>query len=250
MSVLREVDARMKLLFLLAYAVCCLHARSVPALALCAVAAVAASVAVRVRPGDVASALRFLVPVLAFTAVMQVLCYQQGQVVASLGPLVVTSGSLGQAARMVVALACLMAVNVAFMRCTAPEDLVAAFGWAIAPLRRLGVRTDSLMLSLLVTFRFAPVLVGDFNQLKRAQVSRLGRFDGPVHQRVAAYARLFPPLVRGSFARADTLAEGFACRCFNDSGARTSLHSTRLGLRDAACGVASVAFVACFALLA
>ena len=107
--------------------------------------------------------------------------------------------------------------------------------WLLSPLRALGVRTEAFMLSLSVAFRFVPVLVNDFSQLKQAQQARCASFEGSVSQRVANYARLFAPLARSSLRRADTLAEAFIARAFSCTSAPTSLHVARFGAREVVC---------------
>lgn len=236
-------DARMKVLCLVVYAIAALHARTLLALGVCALAALAMAVATGMTVRTALAALRPLAVVLAFTVVMQVLYIQQGAVLLAVGPVAVTQGALEAAGSMLVGLVCVMVASIAFMRCTPSDQLVSALNWTLAPLRALGVRTGAFMLALSVAFRFVPVLATELGQLKRAQLARHARFDGKVRERVAAYARLFPPLVRSSFRRADRLAEAFVARCFT-GGARTSLRAQRFRLRDLALLVSVVALAA------
>ncbi|MBQ9003121.1 MAG: energy-coupling factor transporter transmembrane protein EcfT [Eggerthellaceae bacterium] len=221
-------DARVKLVCLVAYIVAALHARTPVALGVCAAAAVAMVVAVRLKPHAIAGALRSLAAILAFTALMQFL-YSP-------------AGALEATATMLVGLACVMVASIAFMRCTPSDQLVATFDWLCAPLRAIGLRTGTFMLALTVAFRFVPVLASEFGQLKQAQLARHASFEGSVRDRVSAYARLFPPLVRSSFRRADRLADTFVARCFTGAG-RASLHPQRFRSRDLALAAATAAFL-------
>ena len=243
-SFLSRADARVKLLCLLLYFVAALHARSVVALAACALAALAGAIATRLDVSSIAKAVLPFAVIVVVTLVMQVLYIQQGEVIAQFGPIAVTTGALAAAGAMLVSLLCVLAMSLAFMRCTSTEQLTSAFGWLLAPLGKLGLRVDAFMLALSVAFRFVPVLVEDFVQLKRAQSSRLAAFDGSVGKRLNAYMRLFPPLVRGSFRRADHLAEAFLSRCFGSGLPRTSLHELHTGWRDVLLLVPTVAILA------
>ena len=222
-------DARVKLVCLVAYIVAALHARTPVALGVCAAAAVAMVAAVRLKPRAIVAALRPLAAILAFTALMQFL-YSP-------------AGALEAAATMLVGLTCVMAASIAFMRCTPSDQLVATFDWLCAPLRAIGLRTGTFMLALTVAFRFVPVLASEFGQLRQAQLARHASFEGSVRDRVSAYARLFPPLVRSSFRRADRLADTFVARCFSGAG-RTTLFSRHLRLRDLAFLAVAAAFAA------
>ena len=221
-------DARVKLVCLVAYIVAALHARTPVALGVCVAAAIAMAVATRLTPRSAMAALRPLAAILVFTVVMQFLY----------DPVTAFEASLC----MLVGLACVMIASVSFMRCTPSDQLVATFDWLCSPLRALGVRTGKFMLALTVAFRFVPVLAGEFGQLKQAQLARHASFDGKVRDRVSAYARLFPPLVRSSFRRADRLADTFVARCFTGTG-RASLHPQRVRVRDLALMAATASLV-------
>ena len=231
---LQMVDARVKLVCLAVYIVVALHAGTPAALALCLAAAVLVAAFVRMTPRDAGMVMRPLAPIVLITVIMQVWYFQQGHVIAQLGPVVLTTEGLWAIARMVLSLLSIMLASVAFMRCTATEELMRVLRWLLAPFRALGMRVEGIVLALDVAFRFVPVLVADFQQVKRAQEARCGSFDGGVRQRVDAYARLFAPLTRSSLRRADTLAQAFVARCFSCGIQPTTLHEGGLGLREAA----------------
>ena len=244
MGPLARIDARVKLLCLVAYVIATLHAHTLPALGICVAAAVAAALAVRMGGRDMARVLRPLLIILVVTAIMQVLGIQQGDVLVQLGPIAVTTGALASIGRMVGALFAVMVASVAFMRCTPSEELARALGWLLSPFRRAGLRVDGLLFSLSVAFRFVPVFADEFGRLKRAQMARCGGFEGGVRGRLGAYARLFAPLVRGSFRKADNLAEASVARGFGGAVQRTSLHRGHFGTREVACIAVTAAVVA------
>lgn len=248
MKLLQSLDARSKLVCLAVYIVVTLHARTPVALAICAAVALGLAMAVRLSGRDARKVLLPLAPILVVTVVMQVLYFQQGTVIAQLGPVALTVEALAQAGRMVASLFSVMLASVSFMRCTSSEELVRTLRWLLGPLSTAGVRTEAFMLSLSVAFRFAPVLVGEFRQMKSAQEARCANFGGNVRERLNSYARLFAPLVRSSFRRADVLAEAFVARCFACGAPPTSLHAGRFGLPELAllAATAAIALLALF----
>lgn len=158
---------------------------------------------------------------------------QQGDVLAWVGPVAITREALSSSAAMLVGLLCVLGASIAFMRCTSSEELAYALGWMLLPLRHVGVHAGGFVFSLSVAFGFVPVLVGDFSQLKVAQQARHAAFDGSVRQRLASYARLFPPLIRSAFRRADHLAESATSRCLTRDVPSGGLHPARFGVREA-----------------
>lgn len=231
---LRGLDARVKLVCLAVYFIVALHARSAASLGVCASAMVTLALVTRIDVRSVCLALLPLAPILAVTVVAQVLYVQQGDVLAWLGPVAVTREALAGAAAMMVGLLCILGASMALMRCTKPDELARAVGWLLAPLRHLGVRVGGASFALSVAFGFVPVLASDFTRLKRAQQARHASFDGGVSRRLAAYARLFPPLVRSAFRRADALAESAASRCLARDVPAVALHPACFGIREAA----------------
>ena len=238
---LSRADARVKFACLAVFVVASLHARTPLALCVCIVSALIAAVLARCSARDVGTVLRPLAPILVITVVMQVLSNQQGTVVIQLGAVPVTAEALYESARMLGSLFGIMVASVAFMRCTTTEELVCMLRWLLEPLRMLGVRVDAFMLALSIAIRFIPVLLSDFDQLKHAQAARGARFEGGVREKLAAYARLFGPLMRSSFMHADTLAEAFLARCFGCCARASSIRETKIGASEAALCVATAA---------
>lgn len=240
-DVLLGVDARVKLVCLAMFVIVSLHANTVASLAICAACAIASALAVGVGPFEMGRVLRPLAPIVVVTAIMQLASFQQGAVLFAAGPVTVTSEAVFSAVRMIVGLFCVMTASVSFMRCTSSEELIRALAWFLGPFHALGLRVEAFMLSVSIAFRFVPVLAHDFGRLRMSQIARCGSFEGGVRDRLSAYMRLFPPLVRGSYRRADALAEAFVARCFSYGPRRTSLHVASCGAREVAFAFSAVA---------
>lgn len=213
-TALARVDARWKLLALVAYMLVVFNVGGWPALGACAAAAAACSLAARLRPRTLVRAIVPFSAVLVFTAAMQVLCWS-GTVLFCVGGLSVTAEALDASAAMTVRLACAMAASLAFTACTTTSELSRAFARLLRPFECLGLRTGGLVFALDVAFAFIPVLVDEFRAVKRAQEARLADFDaGGVRGRLAAYQRVFAPVFRNAMRRADQLAEAAVARAW------------------------------------
>lgn len=242
------IDARAKLVFLIAFMVATLHARDALSLGVCFGLALCLSLMVRLPRSAVRGVLVPLLPIVVFTVVLQVLAYPEGTLLARLGGVSVTVEALVTSARMVVCLLALVLASVSFMRCTRAEELVFTLEWLLRPLGALGLRTDAFILSLSVTLGFLPVLVREFRGLRAAQMARGAEFEGSLATRVRAYARLFAPLFRSSFSHADCLADAFLARGFSIASKRATLYTGHFGWREGACLLlAALICVVCFA---
>lgn len=206
-----EVDARVALTALLAYLAVVLCLQDIRALGVCLALSVALAFAVRVRPKEMARAAGPLLSILVITTVAQVLYAQEGTVVASVGPLVITEEALLTIAVMIVRLACIMLASVAFMRVVTTDDLVEALAFFLRPLKRLGVRVDAFLLSLDLAFQFLPVLLAEFKALKAKQEEvDPALASSRVVAKLRGYQKIIAPLAVRSFAYADEVAAQFA----------------------------------------
>lgn len=218
-----RLDARAKLLLLVAYIVVIFNVSGWVALGICAAVAIVCCAAARLRPRAVVRALVPLATILAFTVFMQLWYWQDtGTPIAWAGPFTLTVEALNSSAVMIATLCCVMAVSIAFMACTPTRKLVQAFAWLLTPFDRLGFRTEGLVFALNVAFTFLPVLVREFRSVKLAQQARFADFNGDVRGRLAAYRRVFAPLLRNSMHRADRLAEAAISRAWGSSAPSSS----------------------------
>lgn len=107
-------------------------------------------------------------------------------------------------------------------------QLSEAFISFLNPLRRLGVPVDDAATILSLALRFIPLIAEELAAIKRAQVSRGTQFDtGGAWQRISAYLAVFTPLLIGLFRRANVLACAMDARCYG-AGPRTSLNEAML----------------------
>jgi len=228
---LRHIDARVRLACLVLYVLAVFNAGSWWALAACVVVAMAVGVAAGLGPRDVVRVLRPLAAVLVVTVAVQLL--------------VDSASALVTSARMLVVLLCVMCASAAVARVSTATELTDALAWAVSPLTRAGVRTEGFLFALNVALTSVPTLADDLHQLRWAQEARLASFDGSVTERLRAWSRVFPPLVRGSLRRADTLADAALCRGLGSGATRVSRRVHMLGAADV---LALLGFVALFVL--
>ena len=244
------LDPRAKIFAALAYLVGAFCVTSWAGLAVAAVAASAMAAASGVGVRDCLRALRPFAFLMAFVFVFDVLFVNSGDVLVQAGIVCVSTGGIAFALTSVVRFACVLLATSMLMRTTSPTELSDGAFLLLSPLRALGLKTDDAALALGMTFRFIPVLVEEFDQVKAAQEARLARFDGGVAARLRAYGPVIVPLFVRALRRSEQLALAVANREYAASDVRrTSFRAYRMAVRDtlvvvvfAALMVAGIAF--------
>ena len=156
-----SIDARIKLLCFVLYAIVLFKAENPVVLGLCVLFAGAFAGVVHVNPKEVLAALKPLGVILVITLMAQVLYCQSGTALFEVLGLPVYAEAVFTAVFMIVRLVCLMVTSLAFMHCVSSKSLVDTLSWFLRPLQRLGVRTDAFMLMLDVAFSLLPFLTAE-----------------------------------------------------------------------------------------
>ncbi len=229
---LARLDARVKLLLLLAITVAAFSSANLPVLIVWyALLAVSMHFA-RMDLADVVRSVRPVLFVLLFTLVANVLVLDGRGDIALVGPvgLSVSGGLRGfsAVARIVLlaGFACVVSAS------TTPPELSDACVRLLKPLGRLGVPVADIGLVLSLALRFIPIVAEEYQRIQLSQRSRGVRFDeGSLVQRVRVWASVLTPLLVGLFRRADRLAESMAARCYAD-GSAAQVAVRRLTHRD------------------
>lgn len=213
-SMIRNIDARIKLAALVVYFLVAFHASGPVGLGIVALIAVVLAGGAGITPVQAAKVMVPLAFVLVVTCLLQMMTWQEGNPLGSIGPWLITDQGIARALRMVVVQASVVLASMAFMRYTDAVQLVHAVEQLLYPLKRRGVNVDAFILSITVAMNFVPVLVKEFFVLRSAHAVRGVSFEGPIRERLRSNTRLVAPLLRSSFRHADNLAESFLARCF------------------------------------
>ncbi|WP_455138712.1 energy-coupling factor transporter transmembrane component T family protein [Thermophilibacter sp.] len=217
-SALHRAPAAAKLAGLLACVVLVVAADGPLALGLaCALVAALAAVSRvgwRVAARSVWGLRWFLLTVLALNAL-----FGGGEALVSLGPVGVSAEGLARGAGVVVRTALVVVLGTLLTATTRPQELVDGVRALLAPLARLGVRTEVAALAVGVTVQFVPTLLRESRQLIRAQQLRCGSVaTRGIMRRAVSYVRLLVPIFVAAFRRADELALAMEARGYRLDG--------------------------------
>ena len=112
-------------------------------------------------------------------------------------------------------------------------DITVALSRLLSPLDKMRVPVQDVSMIVSIALRFIPTITESALTVKRAQEARGARFDeGPVLERVKAWALVLAPLSVRLFKTAETLSVAMDARCYGVSP-RMDLRGGRMGPADA-----------------
>jgi energy-coupling factor transport system permease protein len=98
---------------------------------------------------------------------------------------------------------------------TSLVDLTDGSEALLAPVQKLGLPVNGLIMVLVIAFKFVPILVAEIERLIKAQTARGASFSrGSIAQRMASFGSLLVPLFVSAFRRAEALTIAMEARCY------------------------------------
>jgi energy-coupling factor transport system permease protein len=182
------------------------------------------------KPGFLLRGAKPLLPLLAFTALLQTLFSWPGDsstVLVALGPISLTAREGRLIIMMGLRTLSLMTAIALFTSVTSEGETVHGIEDSLAPLTRLGFHPQRLALAAGIALRFVPMIAGELESIAKAQASRgadFGSGRGSPLAKARAYLPLFVPVTVRALERAEILAEAMEARGYTEAG-RTRLAS-------------------------
>ncbi len=172
---------------------------------------------------------------IAITAVCNLFFTQAGSVLFQRGVISITMTGIHNAVFYTLRLIFLVAGASVMTLTTSPSRLTDGFESLLHPLGGLGVPACEIAMMMSIALRFIPILGGEAEKIKRAQLARGADFDegGPI-KRVRGLAPILVPLFVSSFRRANDLALAMEARCYRGGEGRTKMHPLRYTGADGA----------------
>lgn len=261
-----RLDARVKLVLLLAYSITLFFVHTWIGLGMCIAACSALMLLSRIPLRRMATLLVPVYVILAFTLLFNSFSLDVNHVVSGYGMGDVSAGAFaglapiplagsfgfvpeGFARGCFYALRIVFLVLASFVVCftTTSNDLTDALNDFLKPLRALRVPTQDIAMMISIALRFIPVTAEEFVQVRAAQWARGAAFStGTLIERLRAWQTVLIPLFVGLFRRADNLAVAMEARCYGLGEERTELNPRRFAGASAA--VLALGLAACASL--
>ncbi len=234
-SLLHKTDPRFKIVILILLIVFIFLAKNAFSLGFAAAAMAAVMLISRVPLRLYLKNMKAILPVLLFTAVINLFYGDGGRVLFSVWKLTVNTEGVYRAVFMAVRIILLILISSALTYTTTPNDLTDAIESLLSPLKYVGLKSavHTLAMMMTIALRFIPTLTEEAEKIMNAQKARGADLEnGRLSERVKALIPILIPLLISSVRRAYELAEAMECRCYNGGEGRTRMKQLRTAPRD------------------
>ncbi|MFT3951008.1 MAG: energy-coupling factor transporter transmembrane component T [Oscillospiraceae bacterium] len=242
-SVIHRLDARVKLILSFAFIVMLFAAKDAFGLAVSVVFMLGAFVLSGIPFSLMLKSLKPMIPILIFTAVLNLFFMKSGDVLFGFWKIQITTGGVSFTAFMLVRIIALIIGTSLLTYTTSPIDLTDAIERLFSPLKKIKVPVHELAMIMTIALRFIPTLIEETDKITSAQKARGAEIDsGGLKSRVKALVTIIIPLLVSSLRRAEELALAMECRCYHGGEGRTRMKQLKLGIRDAWASAVTAAF--------
>ena len=231
-TVVHRLDARTKLIALVAYIVALFLAKSWVSYALMALVFATVSALTKIKPNILFSGLKPLLFIVVFTGLIN-LFYGGGEPLVEFWIFTITADGIRTAIFMVLRIMLLVCGTFLLTYTTSPLALTDGLEVLLDPLKKLKLPVHELAMMMSIALRFIPTLIEETDKIMSAQKARGASFDtGKLTERAKALLPLLVPLFVSAFRRADELATAMECRCYHGGEGRTRMKQLRYEKRD------------------
>ena len=218
-SVLHQLDARFKLVFLVMLSFVSLKAQGA-ALAILTITLLALMINAGQTVKSLLTLLRYVIIFLVLIFIARALA-TPGATLFEYKTVTVTREGIHGGMLVCWRLMLVILIGLAFVTTTRTPEVKAAVEWFLSPVPLVPARRVSIMMSLVV--RFIPVILDQAKETADAQRARgVENRKNPLYR----LTKLLIPLMRRTFERADKLALAMEARCYTENRTDPDLSST------------------------
>lgn len=222
-SLLHRLDARVKLLCLVALVIAVILANSIPGYGIMALLTVLLVRLSRLDLKTAAASVKRVIPFFLVIFLMNSLFYDQGEALWSWWIFRPSAAGMIIGTNVVLKLVLLMILFNILMSTTAPMKVTAALASLLHPLSYIRIPVADLALMISVAIQFIPTLMEETEMIRRAQTARGARFDSPrLREKAESIMPLVIPIFLSAFRRADELATAMEARGYRGGKRRTA----------------------------
>ncbi len=231
-SVVHKLDARTKLILLIAIIVFIFAATNYMSLLLITLASLLVVLLTRISFKMYLKSMKVILMVVLFTGIIN-LFYGSGEVLWEWQFIKITEGGINNAVFVTIRIATLVIISSVLTFTTSPSDLTDGLERLMKPLTVFHVKVHEIAMMMTIALRFIPVLLEETDKIMNAQKARGADMEsGGIIKRVKALIPVLIPLFVSSFRRANDLAMAMECRCYNGGRGRTRMKVLRFSLND------------------
>ncbi|MBR2498890.1 MAG: energy-coupling factor transporter transmembrane protein EcfT [Clostridia bacterium] len=248
-SFVHNMDARVKILAVIAYIVAVFLVQSVTTaqgvafqflgFGACLLFVLIATLCARVPFGKVLKSIKGIMFFIVLSAILQIFFNASGNVLVKWSFITITDVGLLNAGFLVARISLIVLGASLLTLTTSPVEIADGIESLMYPLKFIKFPVHEFALIMSIALRFIPTLLDETDRIIKAQKARGADFDsGNILKRVKALMPVLIPLLISSFRRADELADAMDSRCYSGSKVRTKYKKMRLTWRDLVATVA------------
>lgn len=232
-GVLHKLDARTKILFLVAFIVLIFCSFNFYALGLVTAFTVVTVFLSKVPVKMFLKSLKTIILVVVITSVLN-LFYGTGEPIFEWWIFSITLDGIFNAIFVTVRIICLVVVSSALTFTTSPTDMTDGLERLMKPLTIFHISVHEIAMMMTIALRFVPTLLEETDKIMSAQKARGADMEsGNLINRIKALIPVLVPLFVSSFRRAYDLAMAMECRCYRGGKGRTRLKQMHFTGKDA-----------------
>ena len=233
-SMIHKLDARTKILLLIAMIAFIFSAQNYMALLLITLASLLVVLITKISFLMYLKSMKVILIVVVFTGIIN-LFYGSGEVLWEWQFIKITEGGINNAVFVTIRIATLVIISSVLTFTTSPSDLTDGLERLLSPLKVFHVKVHEIAMMMTIALRFIPVLLEETDKIMNAQKARGAEMEsGGLFKRVKALIPVLIPLFVSSFRRANELAVAMECRCYNGGKGRTRMNVPHFSRRDLA----------------
>lgn len=236
-SFVHKMDARVKILAVIAYMVAVFLVKSVPyqflGFAACLLFVLIATAAAKVPFLRVLKSIKAILFFVVLSAVLQLFFNTSGTLVFEWKFIKIYNGGLLNAAFIIARITLIVLGASILTLTTSPVEIADGIESLLYPLKWIKFPVHEFALIMSIALRFIPTLLDETDRIIKAQKARGADFEsGNIFKRAKALIPVLIPLLISSFRRADELADAMDARCYSGSKCRTKYKKMKLTWRD------------------
>ncbi len=232
-SFVHKMDPRIKILITVLFVVMIFMCKNFYSLLLTGVFLVASILASKVPFRMFFKSLKPIIPIVLFTAVINIFYIGGGKELLSLGFVTVTTKGVFTAIFMAIRIVLLIMSSSILTYTTVPTMLTDAIEKLLSPLKIFHIQVHTLAMMMTLALRFIPTLIEEIERIMNAQKARGADFEnGSFTDRAKALVPVLIPLFVSAFRRAYELAFAMNCRCYTGGAGRTRMKQMKLKISD------------------
>ncbi len=232
-SFVHKMDPRIKIIITVLFVVIIFMCKNFYSLLLTAALLTASILMSKVPFKMFFKSLKPIIPIVLFTAVINIFYIGGGTELISLGFVKITSKGVFTAVFMAIRIVLLIMSSSILTYTTVPTMLTDAIEKLLSPLKIFHIQVHTLAMMMTLALRFIPTLIEEIERIMNAQKARGADFEnGSFTDRAKALVPVLIPLFVSAFRRAYELAFAMNCRCYTGGEGRTRMKQMKLHPTD------------------